>query len=121
MTKPISKLMQSLLGTDLRSYTHTTWHPLVDIYRCRNGWLIKVDLVGVRIEDVKVSIKGRCVVLKGIRRDWAIQEGQQSYSMEIAYNRFERTIELPGEIGEAQLLTEYRDGMLLIRLEMENV
>jgi HSP20 family protein len=36
--------------------------------------------------------------------------------LEIAYSRFEREIELPAELDPAHVSTEYRDGMLLIRL-----
>jgi HSP20 family molecular chaperone IbpA len=36
--------------------------------------------------------------------------------MEIAYNRFERTIELPCDLARAQITVECRDGMLLLRV-----
>jgi HSP20 family molecular chaperone IbpA len=37
--------------------------------------------------------------------------------MEIAYNRFERTIELPCDVESARWTMDYRDGILLVRLE----
>jgi len=39
--------------------------------------------------------------------------------MEISYSRFERTIELPCDVDHFRILTEYRDGMLLLRLDGE--
>jgi HSP20 family molecular chaperone IbpA len=36
--------------------------------------------------------------------------------MEIAYNRFERTIELPCDLAHARIAVECRDGMLLLRV-----
>jgi HSP20 family molecular chaperone IbpA len=36
--------------------------------------------------------------------------------MEIAYNRFERAIELPGDLSQAQLDLEFRDGILMVRV-----
>jgi len=36
--------------------------------------------------------------------------------MEIAYNRFERTIELPCDLAHARITVECRDGMLLLRV-----
>ena len=50
-----------------------------------------------------------------MRRDWSVAECRNSYSMEINYNRFSRTIELPADLQEAELSTQYRDGMLLVR------
>jgi HSP20 family protein len=38
--------------------------------------------------------------------------------MEIAYNRFKRVIELPTYLEQACITTKYRDGMLLIWLEI---
>ena len=36
--------------------------------------------------------------------------------MEIVYNHFERTIELPSELEAMNIATDYRDGMLIVRL-----
>jgi HSP20 family protein len=68
---------------------------------------------------VEVSACGRCLTVRGSRRDWLIEECQHSYSMEISYNRFERSIELPEPLDAARISTEYREGMLLIRLSIE--
>jgi len=39
--------------------------------------------------------------------------------MEISYNRFERSLELPCELDQMAVDTEYRDGMLIVRLTCE--
>jgi HSP20 family molecular chaperone IbpA len=36
--------------------------------------------------------------------------------MEIAYNRFERTIDLPCDLEHARITVGYRDGMLLLHV-----
>lgn len=77
---------------------------------------MKCDLAGVRPEDVQVVLAGRRLTITGTRRDWLIREGFQVYSLEIAYACFERTIELPQELQEAEIRLDYRDGMLLVAL-----
>ena len=52
--------------------------------------------------------------VSGVRRDLSILDNQTAYSMEISYNRFERTVELPFDLAEAELRNEYRDGMLMV-------
>jgi HSP20 family protein len=86
------------------------------------NWLIKVDLAGVRPEDIQVRLEGRRISISGTRRDSVISEGCQAYSMEISYSRFERTFELPCELTLAKIQTEYREGMFLlsIRCQEEN-
>jgi len=36
--------------------------------------------------------------------------------MEISYNQFERTIEVPCDLGGAQVSLQVRDGLLLVRM-----
>jgi len=116
MTTSLSKLMQSLLQSNDRLF-QSAWQPAVDIYRCDNEWLIKIDLAGVKKEDVEVITDNHLLTLKGQRRDLQIQEGHQTYSMEISYNRFERTLELPFNTEDATLQKDYLDGMLFIRIQ----
>lgn len=118
MTSKSSKLIQSLLGMGDRQQ-RTAWQPAMDIYRCDKGWLIKIDLAGVKDEDIQLGIHANRLTIRGTRRDLLIQQGHQSYSMEIAYNRFERTVELPINIEDTKIHTEYQDGMLHIHLEQE--
>lgn len=94
-----------------------SWCPAVDIYRCGDGWLIKCELAGVEEGDVQLFAKGRSISLTGRRRDLLVKNGHQSYSMEIAYNHFERAIELPMNIDRSSIRYEFQDGMLLIYLQ----
>jgi HSP20 family protein len=88
----------------------------VDVYRRGQEWLLKFDLAGVRPEDVQVRLAGSRITVAGIRRDWVVEQGYSYHSMEISYNRFERTIELPGDISGAEYSLEARDGLLLVRV-----
>jgi HSP20 family protein len=92
------------------------WQPALDIYEVRDGWLVKADLAGVRPAEVTVSLDGRVLRIQGVRRDWCVEEGCCQYRMEIAYSRFERAVELPDDPGAATVQTDYRDGMLLVRI-----
>ena len=101
------------------AYQQSGWCPPVDVYRLRDGWLIKFELAGVRPEEIHLSACGRVLTLRGSRHDWVIGESQSCYSMEISYNRFQRSIELPCDVEHARLESEYRDGMLLVRISPE--
>ena len=95
------------------------WTPSADVYRTRDGWIVKFDLAGVRLEDVTISIRGRRVSVAGFRRDSIVEEGCSYYSMEISYNRFQRTIEMPSNLDNARVTVEARDGILLVRMVTE--
>lgn len=103
-----------------RMPTDLGWQPLIDVYELRDGWLLKADLAGVRPNEVNVSVTGRVVTIHGLRRDSCVEEGCCHYRMEISYSQFERSIELPADPGPTTIKTEYRDGMLLIRIRRGN-
>ncbi len=91
------------------------WEPPVDVYRGDRGWLVKVELAGVRPDEVSVELAGRRLAVSGRRADVvALDATWQRERIEIAYSRFERTMMLPAAAAGARLATEYRDGMLLV-------
>jgi HSP20 family protein len=100
----------------LEARTPAVWQPQVDIYRAREGWVVKMDLAGVRCQDVSITVRGSQLGVSGVRYDRIVEEGWSHYTMEIAYNRFERTIELPCDLERASITMECREGMLLLHV-----
>jgi HSP20 family protein len=96
------------------------WRPATDVYRLRDGWLIKFELAGVEPDDVEFSFRGRFVRVRGRRRDCCLEPGCRQLHMEIAYSRFERQVELPAEVESFAYQTEFRHGMLLVRVRQED-
>jgi HSP20 family protein len=105
-----------LLVSAAQSFRRPAWQPAVDAYQMGGGWLLKYELAGVSPNEVEVVLSGRTVTVRGMRRDVRIEDNQQSYSMEISYNQFERSLELPCDVNTMDVATQYRDGMLLVRL-----
>jgi HSP20 family protein len=100
--------------------TTPTWQPKTDIYRTAWGWLLKFDLAGVRPEDVQLTRRGNRLGVRGIRRDWCLEEeGCHCYQLEIAYSQFERQVVLPADLQQAKIDAEHRHGMLLVRVQLE--
>src|SRR5262245_54822796 len=96
----------------------SAWQPRTDIYRTKDGWLIKFDLAGVRPEDVQLTVDANSLHLQGVRRDSCLEEGCNCYQMEIFYSRFERLISLPADLDQALVEKELRHGMLLVRIHL---
>ena len=93
------------------------WQPAVDVYRAAWGWILKFDLAGVRMEDVRVHVSKHSVTVSGIRRDCMVEDGCRHYLMEITYSRFERTIGLPDDdLNNGNVRMDYRDGILFVRI-----
>jgi HSP20 family protein len=119
MAKDLIRLMQSLFLPAARGFRSPRWEPSADVYRTRDGWLVKFDLAGVRPEDVSLSVAGPRLTVRGIRRDCFLEKECCQYRMEIAYSHFERTLELPSNLEEAHISADSQLGMLLVRIQTE--
>jgi HSP20 family protein len=127
MSKDLIRLMQALFLPGVEACQDAPWHPNTDVYRTGTGWLAKFELAGVRAEDIDLQVLGTKMTLRGVRRDAVLDAAQRGgepspvhYRMEIAYSRFERTLELPCDLKRAEVSTEFRDGMLLVRITPEH-
>ncbi len=92
------------------------WCPAADVYRTTEGWIVKVDLAGIRPADVEVTIDDRVLRISGLRRDGTCGEGVSHYQLEITYSRFEKMIQFPRSIEQASIDRDYRDGLLILRI-----
>jgi HSP20 family protein len=115
----LARTLHSLFGHLDEVRREAAWQPPADVYRTRGGWLVKLDLAGVRPEDVHLSVSGNHLTVEGIRRDWTVSEDCRCYQMEIAYSQFARQITLPVDLEHADIRAEHREGMLLVRIQQE--
>jgi HSP20 family protein len=107
------------LHTATRAPSEDVWQPRADIYRMPGGWLVKIELAGVRPEDVRLEARSSTLLVHGTRRDDCPCHGRDCHRLEIAYSRFERTLELPGISESVAITTSYLDGMLTVRIVTE--
>jgi HSP20 family protein len=98
------------------------WEPLVDIDETAEAVRVKVELAGVRSDEISVELSGdaRTLTVRGIRRDNAGEGGERTtfHQMEIYFGPFERTIALPPrpEVDRENVQATYRDGFLIVCL-----
>ena len=95
------------------------WCPAADVYRTTDGWIVKVDLAGIKPSDVEVTVDGDVLRVSGSRRDGTCGEGVSHYQLEITYSRFEKMIQFPRSIEHVKVERDYRDGLLTLRLREE--
>jgi HSP20 family protein len=119
MAHSIEQYFRQLRAGGAQRPSERHWTPAADVYRTRDGWLVKVDLAGVSPDEVEITVAGRLLSVAGIRRDANCSETVSYHQIEITYSRFEKTLRFPCEIEGARVERAYRDGLLIIRLRGE--
>ena len=94
------------------------WYPSADVYKTREGWVVKVELAGVSSEEIELTVAEDTLHLSCCRRDHFCSETLFCHQLEITYSRFEKTIRFPCPIEGAHIEANYRDGLLLIALRV---
>lgn len=98
------------------------WHPPADVYENDKSILVKMELAGVRPEDIQVMLSADDLILtiKGVRKE---PEGQRTgrlrcHQLEIYFGPFERAIALPHgvPVEREQITATYKSGFLLVTL-----
>ena len=92
------------------------WYPAADVYQTKEGWLVKVELAGISLEDIELEVAGDTLCLAGTRRDTTCNHDTLHHQLEITYSRFEKTLRFPRAIDGAKLDYDYKVGLLIIRL-----
>jgi HSP20 family protein len=110
------RMMPKASGRGLRC-AERLWYPPADVYRTRDGWIVKVELAGVSPDKLEVSISGDVLRISGSRLDETHTESVSYHQLEITYSRFEKTIRFPCRVEGAKLESRYKDGLLILRLQ----
>jgi HSP20 family protein len=106
----------NFLGSSKKMQSGQLWYPAADVYQTPDGWLVKVELAGVSVEDIEIDIQGNVLYIAGARKDRSCAVGYSFHQMEITYSRFEKTLQFPAAIEGARLEHNFEDGILMIRL-----
>lgn len=98
------------------------WRPAVNAYRCSDQFIIFVDLAGVPAGTIDVHAETDRLTIRGRRPapEPACRRSDlaQLLALEIDQGAFERVLDLPQQVNPAGLTTDYRDGLLEIRLPL---
>ena len=90
-------------------------YPPLNVFRSREGAVVRAELPGVRPEDVSVTIEGRHLTVSGERRPPA-SEKRGFHRRERAWGKFSRSVHLPEDLDLGKVEAQYRNGGLTMRV-----
>lgn len=92
----------------------TYWVPNTDVYATDTGLVIKVELAGMKREDLELVVEGNRLKISGYRPDGCRKGNCRFLVMEINYGHFESIIELPAGYDLARAQAAYHNGFLRV-------
>ena len=90
--------------------------PPVDVEETAEGYVFRADLPGMVEKDVKVSLTGDTLTLRGERKRESESQQGNVHRSERVFGAFERTFTLPAPVRGDQVKASYRNGVLEIRV-----
>ncbi len=93
------------------------WAPPVDVCETTNAILIRIELPGVQLAQVKVALNGNQLVVSGEKKKRSARQRITSHlCSERQYGRFERAVPIRWPIDVKAANAELSKGVLLIQL-----
>jgi HSP20 family protein len=115
----MSSLAEELAAGRPRVAPGKCWEPRADVFEEETRLLVRVEIAGVRGEDIGLHYvpERHALVVRGVRPEPMLDEGvrRAAHQLEIMYGEFSREIALPAVSIDARgIRAQYRNGMLLI-------
>ena len=93
-------------------FERADWTPAADIYETETGFLIALDVPGIKRDALEIDMDDNRLIVKGVR----VVDDTRTRRTERPRGKFLRTFAVPASVDQAKIGAEYKDGVLQIRL-----
>jgi len=93
-------------------FERADWTPAADIYETESGYLIALDLPGIKREALEIDIDDSRLLVKGTR----VVDESKTRRSERPRGKFVRSFTVPASVDQNKIEADYKDGVLQIRL-----
>lgn len=100
--------------SELENSARADWTPNTDMYTTDEGLVVKVELAGMRSENLQITVEGGKLRISGERPDGCRAAKFNFLVMEINYGPFEKVLDVPSGFDLSQAKASYLNGFLRI-------
>lgn len=90
--------------------------PPLDVSETENDYVVKVSLPGVKPEDVKITVQGNMLSIRGEAKSEEERKGEHWHIRERKFGAFQRTLSLGSPVASDQAEARYENGVLTLTL-----
>ncbi len=88
----------------------------MDVFETDDAIVVRVEIAGVRGDDLKVQVDGELLRVSGVRRVPHTPSARRLHRMEIAFGPFEREVRIGVPFDREAVGAHLEDGFLTINL-----
>ena len=117
--REINQMFDSFLRgeTGESAQAHSSWKPAVDIVEHDDAYIAKVELPGVRKEDVKITMQDDVLTIRGEKHQEKKENKNANFHrIERFYGSFQRSFTLPTSVRNENIDAEFSNGILTVRM-----
>jgi len=92
------------------------WLPALDVQEDKDNYTVRIELPGMKREDIEVSLEDGALTISGERKTETPVEGTEVHRQERFYGKFSRVLTLPTAVAADKVKATYKDGILTVTL-----
>ncbi|QMV18812.1 Hsp20 family protein [Granulicella sp. 5B5] len=101
-------------GSEILAMGHFV--PAVDVYEDAQKLVLKLEIPGIRREDLDIRVEGRALTVKGERKFESEEKEENFHRIERRYGSFVRSFTLPPSVNTDEVSATATDGVLTVSL-----
>jgi len=90
------------------------WTPALDVYEDKDHVYVRVEVPGMKKEDIDLSLHDGSLSISGERKGEDTFKNAEVYRNERFFGRFQRTVTLPTSVQADKVKAQYQDGILTV-------
>jgi len=90
--------------------------PAVDIYEDEQKLVLKLEVPGVKQDDIDIRLENQTLTVKGERKFESEEKEENFHRIERRFGSFVRSFTLPVSVDTASVAAKYDNGVLAIQL-----
>ena len=112
----MDQLFNSFFGRREHETGLTSWNPRTDIVEDTEKFTLKMDLPGIRKDEIKISLVENTLTISGDRRIEREEKNRNYHRVERSSGSFSRSFTLPLTVKAEHIEAGYKNGVLEVYL-----
>ena len=92
------------------------WAPQIEVFERNEKFVVRVDLPGLKKEDVKIEVTHDELTIEGERKLEKEEKNEGLYRTERTYGKFVRRIQIPEHVKAENAVAAFKNGVLEIEM-----